>query len=211
MDRPLPAESDQRIADLERRRHWVFDLDATLTTPTQDFDVLRRDLGMPAAAPVLEWIAAQESHRATQLLEQVHRWERRHAERARAAPHALALLGHLRDLGHRLGIVTRNSQPLAMVTLQACGLSEFFESEEVIGREDAAAKPSPAGIERLLTRWAARPEDAVMVGDYRFDLEAARAAGVVAVWLDSERSGRFSSLADVTVHHLAALMTSWRS
>ena len=39
---------------LAGRKHWVFDLDGTLTLAVHDFDALRRELGLPSGLPILE-------------------------------------------------------------------------------------------------------------------------------------------------------------
>jgi len=75
----------------------------------------------------------------------------------------------------------------------------------VLGREAAAPKPDPAGIRRLLAHWRAGPHQAVMVGDYRYDLLAGRAAGIATVYVDLTRGFQFREHADVAVHSLAAL------
>jgi HAD superfamily hydrolase (TIGR01549 family) len=81
----------------------------------------------------------------------------------------------------RLGILTRNAHELALLTLQAIGLGDCFAADDIIGRDEAAPKPSPDGLLKLAARWGVGPEQLVMVGDYRFDLECARAAGSQAL------------------------------
>ncbi|MFI5316442.1 MAG: HAD family hydrolase, partial [Myxococcota bacterium] len=90
-------------------------------------------------------------------------------------------------------------------TLRACGLARYFAPECVVGREAAAPKPDPQGIRRLLAHWRAEPHQAVMVGDYRYDLLAGRAAGTATVYVDRERAFPFAEHADVSVDSLAAL------
>ncbi|WP_312359705.1 HAD family hydrolase, partial [Stutzerimonas balearica] len=41
--------------------------------------------------------------------------------------------------------------------------------------------PHPGGLLKLAERWGVEPGALVMVGDYRFDLECARAAGAQGV------------------------------
>ena len=166
---------------LSRRRHWIFDLDGTLTIKTQDFHQLRRQLGMPEGAPVLEWIVTRPEEEAARLLAEVAAWEGMHAARARPAPGAKGLLAQLQRRGCRLGILTRNRRDLALTTLAGCALVEYFDADDVLGRDEAEAKPSPEGLLRLLHRWRAAPEDAVMVGDYLHDMAAGRAARVATV------------------------------
>lgn len=186
-------------------RHWIFDLDGTLTVAIHDFDVARRRLGLPRGAPILETIRSLPAKEAAGLLMELDQWEASLVERALVANGALALLGALAKKGARLGILTRNSKGLALRTLQAVGLQRFFAPAEVLGRDCAAPKPSPEGVQRLLHGWGVAGSQAVMVGDYLFDLQAGRAAGAMAIWVDAAGGGQFAAEADLVVRSLAEL------
>jgi phosphoglycolate phosphatase-like HAD superfamily hydrolase len=51
----------------------------------------------------------------------------------------------------------------------------------VFGQYQTAFKPDPEGLLKLATAWRVQPANMVMVGDYRFDLAAGRAAGTRTV------------------------------
>ena len=121
------------------------------------------------------------------------------ARKGRTWPAVRDVLQSLRDAGCRLGILTRNTHELALITLDASGLLDLFDPVDVLGRNDAAPKPSPAGVEVLLARWRAHPEDCTVVGDYLFDLQAGRAAGCRTVLVDREEHGRWREWADHVV------------
>ncbi len=189
------------------RRYWIFDLDGTLSVPQHDFAALRSELGLPQGAPILEAIAALPPERATGLLAAVDAWEWRHADTAQLAPGVGVLISHLVAAGCRLGVLTRNRRDVALRTLAVIGLAEVFADADVIGRDEAAAKPSPEGIAKLLGRWQGAPQDAVMVGDFRFDLEAGRAAGVATVLVDPKGRDPWPEVTDCRVATLAELVT----
>ncbi len=193
-------------ADLLERRHWIFDLDGTLTVAVHDFAALRRDLGMHPGAPILQTLRDMPASQSEPLMTRIHDWEQDLAIDARAEPDALALLEHLVATDRRLALLTRNTRETADRTLEAAGLEAFFAPELRLGRGDAEPKPSPDGILRILAAWRADPGDAVMVGDYRYDLEAGRAAGVATVWVDRHGKHDFTSLADVAVASLDVLL-----
>jgi len=192
--------------DLLTRRHWIFDLDGTLTVAVHDFAALRRDLGMTPGAPILQTLQEMPLAESEPLMVRVRDWESELALQARAEPDAVALLEHLVGAGRRLALLTRNTRHTADRTLEMTGLDRFFPSEVRLGRGDAEPKPSPAGIERILEAWGAEPDDAVMVGDYRYDLEAGRAAGVATVWVDRHGKYDLHAWADVAVPRLDALL-----
>lgn len=190
---------------LAARAHWIFDMDGTLTVAVHDFDAIRAALGLAPKLPILEQLAQLPAERAQRLFARLDALELELARSARAAEGAIELLSALDARGARLGIVTRNSHATALETLRAAGLSRFFAPERIVDREAAAPKPDPGGIHRLLLAWSARADDAVMVGDYRFDLLAGRAAGTATVYVDPSGAFPFAEHADVSVRSLAAL------
>jgi phosphoglycolate phosphatase-like HAD superfamily hydrolase len=108
-----------------------------------------------------------------------------------------------------LGILTRNSRLTALETLRRCGLEEFFDARHVMSREGCALKPSGDGVKKLLELWRASPADAVMVGDYLFDIMAGREAGTTTVFIDNLGREEYARQADRSVkslHELLALI-----
>jgi len=195
-----------RAADeLRRRRYWIFDLDGTLTVAVHDFDAIRAALALPAGKPILEALEALPPAEAAARYQRLDAIERELSARAAAQAGARELLAALERRGTRLGVLTRNSEQVALETLARCGLAGFFDPAWVIGRESATPKPDPEGILRLLARWSAPPASAVMVGDFRFDLEAGAGAGVLTVYVDVERRREWSHLAHYSVHALDEL------
>lgn len=169
------------------RRHWIFDLDGTLTVAAHDFDAIRAELGLPIGEPILEALAALPPGQAAPLHARLGLIEAELADAARPQPGVHAFVEQLQSRGCRLGILTRNLRDLALRTLYAIGLHDAFPADFVLGRDEAAPKPSDAGIQLLLAAWSAAPTDAVMVGDYLFDLQAGRTAGVATVHFAVDR------------------------
>ncbi len=191
---------------LHRRRSWVFDLDGTLTVAAHDFDAIRDELGLPSGEPILESLARLSPTEAAPLHARLTVIEAEIAERARPQPHARETLSALRERGVRLGILTRNKRSLAFISLRAAGLGGLFDDADVLGRDEAAPKPSPEGLQLLLSRWAVPGDDAVMVGDYLFDLQAGRAAGMATVHFDPSAAFPWRDHADRCVSRLDQLL-----
>jgi len=185
--------------------HWIFDMDGTLTVAVHDFDAIRAELGLPHGRPILEALEELPRGQAEGLLARLDAIEHALVDLARPGEGAAALLDALARRGARLGVLTRNSVPIAHRTLAACGLDGYFDPECVLGRESAPPKPRPDGVLRLLERWGARPEQSVMVGDYLFDLVAGRAAGTRTVYVDRSGRGEWAEHADLIVPDLDAL------
>ena len=162
-------------------KHWVFDMDGTLTVAVHDFAAIRVALEIPPEDDILTHLAALPADIAAAK----HAWllehERELALAAEPAPGAIELVRELHGRGCRLGILTRNAHELALLTLRAIGLDDCFAVPDVIGRDEAPPKPDPGGLLHFAQAWQVAPSELVMVGDYRFDLECARAAGARSV------------------------------
>lgn len=192
--------------NLAERAYWIFDMDGTLTVPAHDFDAIREELGLPQGRPILEQLADLPEGQADELRRRLEAIELRIAKRARRQPGSRELLSELHARGTTLGILTRNSHGNAIETLETCGLMEFFEPANVMAREMCHPKPSADGIRRLLIRWNASPDNAVMVGDFLFDILAGREAGTATVYVHNLGKDDYSAQADVTVRSLENLI-----
>ncbi|MDD2092574.1 HAD family hydrolase [Pseudomonas guariconensis] len=162
-------------------RHWVFDMDGTLTVAVHDFAAIREALGIPPEHDILTHLAALPAEEAAAK----HAWllehERDLAIASKPAEGAVELVRELAGRGCQLGILTRNARELAHVTLESIGLADCFAVEYILGRDEAAPKPSPDGLLKIAQAWDVSPASLVMVGDYRFDLDCGRAAGARTV------------------------------
>jgi len=164
-------------------RHWVFDLDGTLTLAVHDFALIRRELDIPAEHDILGHLAALPAADAAAKRAWLLAHERELAAASVAAPGAVELLRALHARGSRLGILTRNDHALARLTLAQIGVADLFEDAAILGRDEATPKPDPAGLLLHAARWAVPPRELVMVGDHGYDLEAGRAAGAMTVFV----------------------------
>ena len=190
---------------LSAARHWVFDMDGTLTLAVHDFEAIKRSLDIPLEHDILQHLAALPEALAAAKYAWLLEHERELALAAQPAPGAIELVRSLQARDCRLGILTRNAHELALVTLQAIGLGDCFASADILGRDEAPPKPHPGGLLHLAERWQVAPGELVMVGDYRFDLECARAAGARSVLVNLAENP-WSQLAD----HFAVDCTALR-
>lgn len=81
--------------------------------------------------------------------------------------------------GHTLAVVTTKPTVFAEPIIEALGLRDRFAA--VVGPKLHAPEPKRVTLGRALDELEAAPGDAVMVGDRRFDIEAAGAHGVPSV------------------------------
>jgi phosphoglycolate phosphatase len=92
-------------------------------------------------------------------------------------PGAREALDALTERGVLLGIATGKSQRGVAAVLRQHGLEGRFATIQTA--DDAPSKPHPAMVEQALAETGVEPRNAVLVGDTGFDMEMARAAGVL--------------------------------
>ena len=191
--------------NLLKRKYWIFDLDGTLTIAVHDFNAIREELGIPEGQPIiktLESLPLKESRYKKKKLQEI---EEKLALKASPAPGVKKLLETLNSQNYFFGILTLNTRENAWITLKALGLSEYFTKESVIGRWCAEPKPSPNGIKKLLNHWNVYANDALIVGDYLYDLQVGRAAEIATVHVDPSGNFEWPELADISVCSLNEL------
>lgn len=193
------------IEHIRSAKYWVFDLDGTLTLPVHDFEHIRLELGLPVGCDILATIEAKPDPEQRRLNHQLDLLEYFYAEQVVPAEGIKELLGSLVQSGCHLGVLTRNKRDVALHCLEKMGVHHLFSNAAVLGRDEAIAKPDPEGINILLGLWRAEPGDAVMVGDFRYDLEVGRAAGLATVHVDQRPGRDWPELTDLKVTSLVAL------
>ena len=189
-------------------KHWIFDMDGTLTIGVHDFDMMRSELGLAPGQGILETVQAMTPEQAAPLWDKINAMEYHFASLAKPMPGAFELLEHLQNKGVNLGILTRNVMPAALQTLKACNLDGFFTPNDILDRDSCEPKPHPAGITLLLDQWGAESSDSVMVGDYLFDLEAGKAAKVATVHINTLAQHTWPHVTDWGIGHLSQLINN---
>ena len=185
---------------------WVFDLDGTLTVPAHDFEGIRRELRLPEGRPILEEIAKLPEAIALQAMARLDQIEYEVACKAVPQPGAVRVVSELRSRHCQVGVFSRNSARSVQETLKQCGMETLFRPSHIMARESCAPKPDPKGIHMLLSRWQGRVRETVMVGDYLYDMQAGRKAGVITVGFDSDGLFRWKAYADYCVTDLPTIL-----
>lgn len=90
-------------------------------------------------------------------------------------PETLKTLGN-----YRMAVISNKRADLSRRLLENLGLAGFFE---IIWGSDSVPekKPSPVPVLEMLKKVSCGPDEAVIVGDSNFDIEAGKAAGVRTV------------------------------
>ena len=107
-------------------------------------------------------------------------YEGRLTEKTRPYPGAVETLSGLKDGGWRLAVCSNKPEAPSRQILAALGLDRLFEA--VAGGDTfAVKKPDPGHLHGLLETMGAAPAQAVMLGDGRNDVLAARGTGLPVI------------------------------
>lgn len=117
-----------------------------------------------------------------------------HATHLRVDPDAGRVVGELRRRGLGQALITNTPAPLARAILAHARL----DLDAVVGGTDVPnAKPAPDMVVEACRRLGVAPADALVVGDSRFDRDAARAANVRFVGFRTEGDTRIERLGEL--------------
>lgn len=76
----------------------------------------------------------------------------------------------------------------------------------IITRDFTPCKPHPAPILHICKEWGLKPQETIMVGDFKDDMACGRAAGACTVLLLNNDNAAYKPLADHTIDNLAQLI-----
>lgn len=160
----------------------IFDMDGTLIDSRLDFEAMRIEMGLSPRLRILEAIAELPEEQAAECRRILERHELEGAERATLLPGAREVVDALHERGVHMAIATRNSRIISLRMLGALGLN----FDLVLTRDCGPIKPDPWSVLHACQTWGIPPQNAVMIGDYRFDVDAGRLAGAHTVLLTHE-------------------------
>lgn len=182
----------------------IFDQDGTLTVPTLDFDLIRREMGIESG-PILEamlLMTPEERKRADEIL---HRHELEAATNYRLNPGVEEVFDFIRKNKLKTAILTRNQ--LMMVEMLTDKFP-FLTFDTVITRQDdGPTKPDPYPVRKICSTLGIEPQEAIMVGDFHFDLLTGKNAGAQTVLITTAPNWQnFSHDADHIIHNMRDLI-----
>jgi HAD superfamily hydrolase (TIGR01509 family) len=164
----------------------LFDFDGTLTCPgALDFPAIKREMNCPEEQPILEFLETQPPDRRIELLKILELREERAAEESFPNKGALNCLSFLKQKGILLGILTRNTQKSINRALEKFKGITNKDFAAIITRENSLPKPHPDGVHQAAKGMGISTSELVIVGDFRFDIMAGKAAGARTVLLTS--------------------------
>ncbi len=179
---------------------FIFDMDGTLVDSKLDFDAMRAELKFPEGVPLLEHIdeiRGQVSEDEVQyFFDVIHRHEREGALASELMPGVVDFLEFLNEAGIHTAVLTRNNREVTDLTFDKWDLSfSKVLSRDCIVRQ----KPHPEGLLKICEELEVGPHQSVYMGDFSFDLQAAKNAAMKAILYSPEENRELESEADLTV------------
>jgi len=98
------------------------------------------------------------------------------------------LLADLRRSGRGCSVATGKSRRGMDQALGGSGLAPYFDITRCA--DETRSKPDPAMLQEIVAFYQVSPEEAVMIGDTRYDLEMARRIGMPAIGVEWGVHGR---------------------
>ena len=158
----------------------IFDLDGTLVESNLNFEQMRLDLGIAPKLPILEEIAKEKNRQKVNKMHEIlEEHEMEGALRSKLLPYVKDFLAYLNTKRIKTAVLTRNSKRCTEISLEKNGL--FFET--VLTREDVKVpKPDPEGLLKIVNDFNLSSENAVYIGDFSFDIDAAKNANMKSIY-----------------------------
>jgi phosphoglycolate phosphatase len=178
----------------------VFDLDGTLVDTAPDLlatldavlprhgframedPAMREGIGHGARHLIVEALKRQGAEPEDVLLDAIfddflHHYAANISNHSRLYPGTEALMDRFAADGWAFAVCTNKKENLSRLLLADLGVTHRFAA--ICGGDTfAVSKPHPAHLTGTIAQAKGSPEHAVMVGDSRTDLDAARAAGI---------------------------------
>lgn len=162
----------------------LFDMDGTLTVPNIDWKELRARVGVAEGVGIMEHIYALSGVEARRADLIVRETEMTSVCDAVANQGLGQLFDQLENKPWKRALITNNHREAMERVVSTFDL----RFDLLMSREDAPLKPAPDLLLLALERFEISPEEAVFIGDGRYDREASAAAGVRYIHLENDRS-----------------------
>ncbi|ARD44624.1 hypothetical protein A3Q33_10055 [Colwellia sp. PAMC 21821] len=179
----------------------IFDLDNTLVSSTLNFQQIRADLGCDNDIDLLDFVDALPEEQRIVAHNLVVEYEINDALNAKNLLGTEELLALLAQLDIPCAIVTRNCREAALIKMQ----NNNIDIELLFTRADHKAKPAPDALLHLAQLWQVKPENLLYVGDYLYDLQAAKNANTMSCLVTHGETLEYASLANIVVNELTEL------
>ena len=162
-------------------RGVIFDMDGTITAPNLDFAGIKEEAGI-GDVDMLDYLRAATGKEYERVYKILMRFEEGGVANAKLNSGARTLLRYLAQQKIPTALLTRNSRK----SVEGVCHKLKLKFDITITREDGPHKPAPEPIWNILKQWKMSRQEVLMVGDYKWDVLCAKAAGIPCALLLNE-------------------------
>ncbi len=166
----------------------IFDMDGTIIDVPYDWKKIKKDLGTQGK-PILHFLDQLKEPERSAKWRILERYEEEATQKAILKEGMKEFLEFLSGREVKQALVTNNSRQNVNFLLEKFDL----EFDCVMARESGLWKPSGAPFSAVLEELGIKREDACVIGDSPFDIQAARESGISRVFILSRDEQRFTS------------------
>jgi HAD superfamily hydrolase (TIGR01549 family) len=185
----------------------IFDLDKTLVSSSLNFKAIKEEVGCPQNISILEYIDGFSDKKKLAITNRVIEFEIEDAQQSHRLIGTVELLALLTMRNIPFAVVTRNCRQAALMKLNKNGMTVPL----LITRDDHLAKPAPDALLHIAAKWQVVPEKVLCVGDYIYDLQAAKNANMPFCLVTNGDEVEFAHLANMVVNDLTELVSFFES
>ncbi len=150
----------------------------TLTGREGDVEKIYRTFGEILEDSMAKMFPDYDTDEAVEIYRSYHR--KNFGDRIKVFPGMKQLLADLKSKGVKTAVVTSRAKVTTIEGLEHYGLFEYIDALVTCDDTDKH-KPDPEPVNIALKKLSSKPENALMIGDSKFDIMCARNAGVKSV------------------------------
>jgi len=181
---------------MKRIRFIIFDLDGTLVDaypaiissfnytmqrlnyPLKDAPVIRRAVGWGDENLLRPFVKENDVSGAVSIYRKHHKSAL--LKESRLFPGVCKVLAYLKNKGYRLAVASNRPSRFSWILIRHLKLKRYFDYV-LCADKLKHIKPHPEILNRIMQRFALKPQETLYVGDMTIDAQAARRAKVKAI------------------------------
>ena len=172
---------------------FLLDWDGVLADTRLNFAPLRNKYFGGKTVPLLETTAILPEPERSEILSEINKVEMEGAAAATAVEGAPDLIAWLTEKRKPWAVISRNCRDSIFLAAERCGISL---PPVTLSREEPYVKPDFRALRLAAERLGVELPGCIMVGDFLYDLEAAKNAGIPSVLVRKKTGAEWEKLAD---------------
>ncbi len=164
----------------------IFDMDGTIVDVPYNWDQIKREV-YTQGWPIFDYVEGLKEPERSDKMNILIKYESEATRKAALKKGMAGFIRFIKGKGVLVSLVTNNSRKNVFYLLKKFNL----EFDLVITRESGLWKPSAEPLLEVFDRLSLTKEECCMIGDSRFDIIAAREAGIKTIFIINKDVKKF--------------------